>query len=78
MERHDKGTEGLTMESIRVYLVPDDELVRLRSENVELRARVETLAQQLEQAESRYRLEVEYNLRLKDENRELKRSVNND
>lgn len=66
------------MESIRVYLVPDDELVRLRSENVELRARVETLAQQLEQAESRYRLEVEYNLRLKDENRELKRSVNND
>ena len=66
------------MESIRVYLVPDDELVRLRSENGELRARVETLSQQVEQAESRYRLEVEYNLRLQDENRELKRSVSND
>ena len=66
------------MESIRVYIVPDDELVRLRAENGELRARVETLAQQVEQAESRYRLEVEYNLRLQDENRELKRSANYD
>lgn len=66
------------MESIRVYIVPDDELVRLRAENGELRARVETLTQQLEQAESRYRIEVDYNLRLQDENRELKRSVSND
>ena len=66
------------MESIRVYLVPDDELVRLRSENGELRARLETLTQQVEQAESRYRIEVEYNLRLQDENRELKSSVSND
>ena len=66
------------MESIRVYIVPDDELVRLRAENGELRAKVETLTQQLEQAESRYRIEVDYNLRLQDENRELKRSVNND
>lgn len=66
------------MESIRVYIVPDDELVRLRAENGELRARVETLTQQVEQAESRYRIEVEYNLRLQDENRELKRSVSND
>ena len=66
------------MESIRVYIVPDDELVRLRAENGELRARVETLTQQVEQAESRYRIEVEYNLRLQDENRELKRSVRND
>lgn len=66
------------MESIRVYIVPDDELVRLRAENGELRAKVETLTQQLEQAESRYRIEVDYNLRLQDENRELKRSVSND
>ena len=66
------------MDSIRVYIVPDDELVRLRAENGELRARVETLTHQLEQAESRYRIEVDYNLRLQDENRELKRSVSND
>ena len=66
------------MESIRVYIVPDDELVRLRAENSELQVRVATLSHQLEQAESRYRIEVEYNLRLADENRELKRSVNND
>ena len=66
------------MESIRVYIVPDDELVRLRAENGELRARVETLTQQVEQVEIRYRIEVEYNLRLQDENRELKRSVSND
>ena len=63
------------MESIRVYIVPDDELVRLRAENSELQVRVATLSHELEQAESRYRIEVEYNLRLADENRELKRSV---
>ena len=66
------------MESIKVYIVPDDELVRLRAENGELRAKVATLVQQLEQAESRYRLEVDYNLRLQDENRDLKRSSNYD
>ena len=60
------------MKSIKVYIVPDDELVILRAENGELRAKVATLAQQLEQAESRYRLEVDYNLRLQDENRDLK------
>lgn len=60
------------MKSIKVYIVPDDELVSLRAENGELRAKVATLAQQLEQAESRYRLEVDYNLRLQDENRDLK------
>ena len=66
------------MESIKVYIVPDDELVRLRAENSELKVRVATLSHELEQAESRYRIEVEYNLRLADENRELKRSVSND
>lgn len=65
------------MKSIRVYIVPDDELVRLRAENSELQVRVATLSHELEQAESRYRIEVEYNLRLSDENRELKRSMNN-
>ena len=59
------------MESIRVYLVPDDELVRLRAENAALKSSVEELQRNLEQMESRYRLEVEYNLRLQDENREL-------
>ena len=60
------------MKSIRVYVVPHDEVVKLRAENGELRAKVATLVQQLEQAESRYRLEVDYNLRLQDENRDLK------
>lgn len=59
------------MESIRVYLVPDDELVRLRAENAALKTSVKELQSNLEQMESRYRLEVEYNLRLQDENREL-------
>ena len=59
------------MESIRVYLVPDDELVSLRAENAALKTSVEELQRNLEQMESRYRLEVEYNLRLQDENREL-------
>lgn len=59
------------MESIRVYLVPDDELVSLRAENAALKSSVEELQRNLEQMESRYRLEVEYNLRLQDENREL-------
>ena len=59
------------MESIRVYLVPDDELVKLRAENAALKTSVEELQRNLEQIESRYRLEVEYNLRLQDENREL-------
>lgn len=59
------------MESIRVYLVPDDELVSLRAENAALKTSLEELQKNLEQMESRYRLEVEYNLRLQDENREL-------
>ncbi len=71
MECYDSRTEGNSMESIRVYLVPDDELVRLRSENAALKSSLEELQRNLEQMESRYKLEVEYNLRLQDENREL-------
>lgn len=59
------------MESIRVYLVPDDELVKLRAENAALQTSVQDLEKKLDEMESRYRLEVEYNLRLQDENREL-------
>lgn len=71
MECFDSRTEVNAMESIRVYLVLDDELVSLRAENAALKSSVEELQMNLEQMESRYRLEVEYNLRLQDENREL-------
>lgn len=71
MECYDSRTEVNAMESIRVYLVPDDELVSLRAENAALKTSLEELQKNLEQMESRYRLEVEYNLRLQDENREL-------
>ena len=71
MECLDSRTEVNAMESIRVYLVPDDELVKLRAENAALQSSVQDLEKKLDEMESRYRLEVEYNLRLQDENREL-------
>lgn len=71
MECLDSRTEVNAMESIRVYLVPDDELVNLRAENAALKSSVQELEKKLDEMESRYRLEVEYNLRLQDENREL-------
>lgn len=55
------------METIKVILCTDEEILKLRQENQQLLSRLDDLQNQYAQLQGKYIMEVEYSMRLRDE-----------
>lgn len=55
------------METIKVILCTDEEILKLRHENEQLLSRLDELQNQYAQLQGKYIMEVEYSMRLRDE-----------
>ena len=55
------------METIKVILCTDEEILKLRQENQQLLSRLDELQNQYAQLQGKYIMEVEYSMRLRDE-----------